>query len=230
MTQCTRTFSILALLLLISCSEQMTTTQKDALAGTALGAGLGAIIGSQSGKAGVGTAIGAAAGALAGGALGGSMEANEKRLQEQQARIKAQEKQLEENRRLIRELKRRGADARLSDRGVVVNFPDVLFRFNSASLTKDAYRQTAEMAEVLKTIPNRRIFVEGHTDSTGSLAYNQHLSEDRAWAVADALVKEGVEKRRIFIKGFGETDPIASNATATGRRRNRRVEIIISNQ
>lgn len=223
--------SLAILTLLAGCSQQggVTTTGKGALTGGALGAGLGAIIGSQSGNAGAGVAIGTAAGLLAGGAMGSAVEGRDRQIAAQEDRINQQERVLEENRRLISELRNRGADVRSTDRGVVVNLPDVLFEFNKAALTDEARRTTRDIAGVIRTVPNRRIFVEGHTDSVGTLIYNQKLSESRAWSAADELVASGVSRDHVLVKGFGESAPIATNNTEAGRQRNRRVEVIIGN-
>ena len=76
----------------------------------------------------------------------------------------------------------------------------------------------------------RKILVEGHTDSVGTVNYNLRLSENRARSVADQLVNSGVPRRSVSTRGFGEGDPIASNRAESGRKRNRRVEVIIENR
>ncbi|HHB12864.1 MAG TPA: OmpA family protein, partial [Chromatiales bacterium] len=83
------------------------------------------------------------------------------------------------------------------------------------------------VAVVLKKYKDTRLRVVGHTDSTGSARYNQLLSQQRAQAVADVLIRDGVPATRITVIGRGENDPIASNATPEGRAQNRRVEILI---
>lgn len=219
-------------LLLVGCAQQggVTTTGKGALTGGALGAGLGAIIGSQSGNAGAGVAIGTAAGLLAGGAMGSSIESQDRQISSREQSISRQEQVLQENRRLIEELRSKGTDARSTDRGVLVNLPDVLFEFGSAKMTQGARRTAKDISDVIKTVPSRHIYVEGHTDSVGTLSYNQKLSENRAWSVADSLVANGVGRDHVLVKGFGENNPISSNATESGRQRNRRVEVIIGNR
>lgn len=217
--------------LLAGCEgERLGAREKGALAGGALGAGLGAIVGNQFGSPGAGVAIGAGFGALTGGLIGNEIQGQEAALSERDARLSAQERQLEENRRLIAALRGKGADVRATDRGVVVNLPDVLFEFNSARLTGDSLRTIREIADVAHTAADRRISVEGHTDSIGSIAYNKRLSVDRARSVADELVASGVPSRGLLVRGLGESEPIASNATAAGRARNRRVEVIIENR
>ncbi len=221
---------VLACVFLFGCENaQFGKREAGALTGGALGAGLGAIIGNQTGHAGPGVAIGAAAGALTGGLVGNAMDKQDRAVADMDRRITERDQMIAENRRIIDELKRRGADVRLTDRGVVVNLPDVLFEFNRADLRPDARRAASEIASVVRRYPERRISVEGHTDSVGSISYNQQLSEDRARTVASELVRDGVERSRIRTIGYGESDPIASNRTPEGRQRNRRVEVILEN-
>jgi outer membrane protein OmpA-like peptidoglycan-associated protein len=223
--------SLVLCLAFVACQTgyQPTAQDKGTAAGGILGAGLGAIVGNQTGDPGAGVAIGAAVGALTGNLIGRKVDHQHAALDEQDARLQMQNRQIEENQRIIDELKRRGADVRTTDRGVVVNLPDVLFQFDSARLTSDAVRAAAEIAEVANQYRERRIAVEGHTDSLGTVAYNQRLSEERARSVAYELTNRGLDRSRISIIGHGEIDPIASNETEHGRSRNRRVEVILEN-
>lgn len=205
------------------------TTEKGALTGGALGAGLGAIVGSATGNAGAGTAIGAASGLLVGGAVGSGLNQREQQLSQRERTLAEQERILAENRRLIEELRGRGLDVRDTARGVAVNLPDVLFEFGKSNLTSEARNTTRNISDVLRSVSGRDVYVEGHTDSVGSDEFNQRLSERRALAVADQLSASGVAKQSIFVRGFGKREPIASNATSSGRQRNRRVEVIIGN-
>jgi len=224
-------FSALFLLVLTACSSlQLSNRETGTLGGTAVGAGLGAIIGSATGDAGVGTAIGAGIGALSGAILGNEVDKKELEDANEEARLAENERILAENRKLIEQLKNQGQDVRLSDRGVVVNIPDVLFGFNRHDLTPLAQETVQEIAEVLRGSADRAISVEGHTDSVGTMRYNQDLSLKRARSVARQLEEEGISRSRLFVRGFGEGDPIASNMTDSGRARNRRVEIIIENE
>lgn len=216
--------------LCIGCQGQgLGATETGALGGGALGAGLGAIIGNQVGSTGAGIAIGGAMGALTGGLIGNQIDATDKSITERDQRISAQERELQENRRLIEELKASGLDVRTTDRGVVVNLPDVLFQFGSARLTEHARNSVSEIARVIKSHEGRKVSVEGHTDSVGTVQYNLTLSEDRARSVADGLANSGVNRRKLSVRGFGESRPITSNNTESGRSRNRRVEVIIEN-
>ena len=221
----------ICVLLFSGCENaQFGAREKGALGGAALGAGLGAIVGNQTGHAGAGVAIGSAFGAIAGGLVGNEVDKQDQASSEREVRLDQQDREIEENRRLIEQLKSRGVDVRSSSRGVVANLPDVLFEFDSAKLTMDAVGVAGEVADVVRDLRGRRISVEGHTDSVGTVAYNQKLSEERARSVADELVNHGVSGNTIRVRGFGESDPIASNNTESGRRRNRRVEVVIENR
>lgn len=222
-------YLIIGLLVCGACAQAPNKATTGALTGAGLGAGLGAIVGSQRGHAGVGTAIGAAGGALGGALLGNSLDQSDQeteRIREKSDRLR---QTLEENRRLIEELRRRGADARDSKRGVVVNLPDVLFEFDNHRLTREAKNTIDDIADVLRGTRDRALSVEGHTDSVGTVTYNQRLSERRAQGVASELVIHGISSGRIEVRGFGEGRPIATNNTAAGRSRNRRVEVIVNN-
>lgn len=151
--------------------------------------------------------IGAAIGAAAGGALGNELDKQAGEL-------------------------RRDLD---TDIGVVntgselrVTMPqDLLFATDSAQLRGDLIADIRTVAFSLNDYPNSTVIVVGHTDSTGDAAYNQGLSERRAASVANVLRGEGVASGRLRTIGEGEAQPVASNATASGRAQNRRVEIII---
>lgn len=120
--------------------------------------------------------------------------------------------------------------AKKTARGMVVTIGDVLFDVGQARLKPQGMDNVRKLAEVLNTNPERTVMVEGFTDSTGSTAYNQELSERRATAVRDALVSMGVDRGRIQMRGYGESYPVASNKTAADRQLNRRVEIILSDE
>lgn len=212
-------------------NQRFGAREKGALGGAAAGAGLGAIIGSQSGRAGPGTAIGAGIGAIAGGLLGNEIDRQDDMLSDQDRRLDDTDREIEENRRLLAALRRGGADARRTERGIVVNIGDVLFEFDSANLTRRAEGTARAIAAAIsKEARGRNISVEGHTDSVGSVGYNQRLSETRARSVAEALAGNGIPRRVMAIRGYGESDPVASNSTESGRRLNRRVEVVIENR
>ena len=224
----------LSLLILTACSQNggydFGTTEKGALIGTAIGAGLGAIVGNQSGRAGEGVAIGSGLGAIAGGLLGNQQEGIEDKQDELENKLNTQSAQLEENRKLIEQLRSKGADARETDRGVVVNLPDVLFEFDRSELTSTARGTVQSIADVVKdTASSRKIEIEGHTDSVGSPVYNKELSARRAKSVALGLINNGVKRTQVLSRGYGESSPLVSNETSAGRARNRRVEVVIAN-
>ena len=114
-----------------------------------------------------------------------------------------------------------------TSRGLVISLSDILFDVNQATLKAGAANNVQKIAAILNQYPNYQISVEGHTDSQGSDAYNQSLSERRAAAVRTQLVAGGVAEGRITSKGFGESQPVASNDTPSGRQQNRRVEVIV---
>ena len=219
------------IMVLIGCEGggQFRSREKGALGGAAAGAGLGAIIGHGVGETGAGIAIGSGVGALAGALIGNEMDSREDRYNAQDRALNEQERQIEENRRIIDRLKSQGTDARLTKRGIVVNLPDVLFEFDSYQLTSASRGTVDQIADVLRDNSGRHVAVEGHTDALGTSEYNQRLSENRAREVSRALVQSGVHRGRVSTRGFGESRPLVSNSSASGRQRNRRVEVIIEN-
>lgn len=118
--------------------------------------------------------------------------------------------------------------ARKTDRGMVLTLGDVLFDTGRAELKPGAMRTIDQLARFMLENPERTVAIEGYTDSIGSDALNQALSERRAEAVRTALVYRGIDLRRISARGFGESNPVASNDSAAGRQQNRRVEVVIS--
>ncbi len=113
-------------------------------------------------------------------------------------------------------------------RGLIVNMSDVLFDTGKYSLRPLAREKLAKVAGIVSGHPGLRLDVEGHTDSVGGDEANQQLSEHRGAAVRDYLTKEGMAASSVTTKGFGKTQPVASNDTAAGRQLNRRVELVIS--
>ena len=114
-----------------------------------------------------------------------------------------------------------------TSRGLVISLSDILFDVNQATLKAGAASNVQKIAAILNQYPNYNISVEGHTDSQGSDAYNQSLSDRRAAAVRMQLISGGVPEARITSKGFGESQPVASNDAPAGRQQNRRVEVIV---
>lgn len=133
---------------------------------------------------------------------------------------------MERNQALETRLKELNAKA--TPRGLVITLGDVLFDVGRSTLLPEGLRRVDQLAAVLKEYPQRSALVEGFTDSTGSDGYNQTLSGQRADAVRTALMRQGIALERVSARGYGETSPVGSNATAEGRQLNRRVEIVLS--
>ena len=185
--------------------KKISRTAIGGVGGVVVGGLLGGLIGGKTGRI-----VGAGIGGIAGAAVGYTMDKQIKELKEQTAGS--------------------GVDVTETDNGqaILVNLPDgVTFDVGSATL-KPEFRATLDkVAESLIQYPNSLIDVYGHTDSTGSDSFNQTLSENRARTVMNYLITKGVPAARIRSQGFGETMPIADNATPEGRSKNRRVEIKI---
>jgi outer membrane protein OmpA-like peptidoglycan-associated protein len=113
-------------------------------------------------------------------------------------------------------------------RGLIVNMSDVLFDTAKFSLRPLAREKLAKVAGIVSGHPGLRLDVEGHTDSVGGDDYNQRLSEQRGESVRDYLVQQGMPVSSVTTRGFGKTQPVASNDTTAGRQQNRRVELVIS--
>jgi outer membrane protein OmpA-like peptidoglycan-associated protein len=115
-------------------------------------------------------------------------------------------------------------------RGLIVNMSDVLFDTAKFTLRPDAREKLAKVAGIVSGHPGLSLAVEGHTDNVGGDSYNQELSEQRGSAVRDYLTHQGMRPDSVTTKGFGKTQPVASNETASGRQQNRRVELVISGE
>ena len=121
--------------------------------------------------------------------------------------------------------------ARQTNRGMIFTLGSLLFKTNEATILPEARESLTKLASYLKAAPKRRIMIEGYTDNRGSLSLNRNLSERRAKNVEEALEKEGIDPDRIAeVRGFGPRYPVSSNHTAEGRQKNRRVEIVISEE
>lgn len=120
-------------------------------------------------------------------------------------------------------------NAKPTERGQVITFGDVLFDTAKSDLKSGARRDARQLAVFLAANPERKVRIEGFTDTVGNDAFNQKLSEQRADAVALALIQQGVDPSRITTRGYGEEYPVAGNSTASARQLNRRVEVIVSN-
>jgi outer membrane protein OmpA-like peptidoglycan-associated protein len=186
-----------------------TNTGKGALiggaGGGALGAGIGALAGGGKGAV-IGAGVGAAVGAGTGALIGHYMD----KQQEELAEVKAAK------------VERKGDE-------LVVKFNSaILFDTGKSDLKAQSQKDLSDFAVVLKKYPQTNLVIEGHTDSTGSSAVNQKLSEARAHAVVSFLEGQGVESSRLTALGYGETRPAADNTTEIGRAQNRRVQVNIA--
>lgn len=198
-------------LIIAGCVDATTGEPNRTRNGALIGAGIGAAAGAIAGDGSRGDEIlaGALVGGLAGGAIGS-------RLDRQAADLRAQ---LGDDRILIRN----------TGNELIVTLPqDILFDTNSAALRADLQSDIRSLGRNLNQYPDTTVQVIGHTDSEGSAAFNQDLSERRARSVAGVLLEQGVSGGRIVPIGRGEAQPVASNNSAEGRRQNRRVEIIIT--
>lgn len=176
--------------------------------GAAIGAGLGALAGIALGGGNDrrNALIGAGVGALAGGAIGSYMD-------QQEAELRAQ-------------LEGTGVGVtRSGDRIILIMPSNITFATDQDAVKAGFYPTLNSVALVLKKFNRTMVDVWGHTDSTGDDRYNYDLSERRAMSVANYLYGQGIDGRRFAVQGFGETQPVASNATEAGRAQNRRVEI-----
>ncbi|WP_050057553.1 OmpA family protein [Silvibacterium bohemicum] len=119
-------------------------------------------------------------------------------------------------------------ETRETARGLIVNMSDVLFDFNKYTLKTDAREKLAKVSGILLSYPGLNLQVEGYTDNVGTDEYNQKLSEERADAVRDYLQSQGVSQSNISAAGYGKSDPVADNSSASGRAENRRVQLVVS--
>jgi outer membrane protein OmpA-like peptidoglycan-associated protein len=117
-------------------------------------------------------------------------------------------------------------ETRDTPRGLVVIVPDSYF--HSTSLNPAVYGRLSNIASIVRAQPGLMLEIEGHTDDRGDAAYDERVSLDRANMIRNILVRQGVPQGNTYARGFGKTHPLASNATASGREQNRRVEITIS--
>ncbi len=188
------------------CSS-MSNTQQGALIGAGAGGAVGAVVGNATGSTARGAIIGAVVGGTAGAIIGSRMN----------DRAETLERELD------------NATIERVGEGILVTFDSgILFGFDSSSLQRDARINLGDLARVLaRDSDDYELLVAGHTDNTGSEAYNQSLSERRASAASDFLATQGISDRQIRIQGLGEMEPVASNETQTGQEANRRVEVAI---
>jgi len=203
-----RALSALALVSLMSMTgcASLSQTQEGAIIGGAVGTVLGGVIGNQTGSTARGAIIGAAVGGAAGALIGRQMDQQAETLEDELP----------------------GATVERVGEGIQVTFDSgILFGFDSYSLRDAARENLSNLAVSLNRFSDSELLIVGHTDSSGAEDYNQRLSENRAGAARDYLVRQGVDASRIRAMGLGETEAIATNDTEIGQQENRRVEVAI---
>jgi outer membrane protein OmpA-like peptidoglycan-associated protein len=198
---------IIAIAIVLGGCKNMNKTTKGAIIGTAGGAAAGAVIGKAAGNTALGAIIGATVGGVTGAVIGRKMD---KQAKEIENRVP-------------------GAKVERVGEGIVVEFEEkVLFGFDRSELNPSSETNLNKLVTVLNEYPDTNIEIQGHTDSKGTDSYNASLSERRATAVASYLRNRGVNSSRVSTKAFGESAPIASNDTESGRAQNRRVDFLIT--
>jgi len=202
--------SVAAAVLLATGCADMSERQKGTAVGAGVGAGVGAAVGSVTGgKAGTGALIGGALGAVAGNLWS----------------------KRQEDRRRAMEQATQGTNvevSRTADNQLKINIPnDISFDVGSAAIKPQLRAVLDPFASSLQGDPSAQITIVGHTDSTGSDAFNNKLSIERADSVRDYIVTRGVAAGRVSTAGRGDREPIADNNTDAGRAKNRRVEIFL---
>jgi outer membrane protein OmpA-like peptidoglycan-associated protein len=211
-----RRFSIVAAAALLSstaaCVTNPETGEREFQTRTAVGAGIGALggylLGDLIGGSRTAQILGAGIGAIGGGAAGQYMDRQERRLRQQTAGTGI-------------EIDRQGDE-------LVLRMPEgITFAYNRSDIQPQFQGTLDQVAATLQEYRSTAIDIYGHTDSSGSDAYNQTLSEQRAQSVANYLTSRGIDRVRLATRGYGESQPIADNSTESGRAANRRVELRI---
>jgi len=204
--------SLLTLGLLSGCASTVSSDSgwnnkaKGAAIGAAVGVVTGLITGDDATERRQHAMVGAGIGALAGTAVGAYMDAQQSKLD--------------------RELAGTGVGVVRDGDELILTMPsNITFATNSAEVKSEFHTVLGSVAQVLAEYDKTYIDIAGHTDSSGSHAYNQTLSEQRAMSVGTLLVNRGVQNVRVVAQGRGETQPVADNASASGRAQNRRVDL-----
>jgi outer membrane protein OmpA-like peptidoglycan-associated protein len=212
-TSINRIFAVLiAATVLFGCdaTRNASNKQKGAVIGATGGAVIGGVVGNQvgDGNTALGAIIGGVVGGAAGAYIGDRMDKQAQRIEEEIP----------------------GAEVERVGEGINVTFDEtsgVYFATDKYNIEGQSREALNKLAGIFKEYPNTNILVEGHTDSTGSDAYNLTLSKNRAQAVTNFLVNEGISSGRIETKWYGESQPKYDNSTVEGRAKNRRVELAI---
>jgi outer membrane protein OmpA-like peptidoglycan-associated protein len=190
----------------LSACAMLNKKEQGAIVGAGVGGAVGAVVGNQVGSTAKGAIVGAVVGGVAGTIIGHQMDQQAKELKQNIA----------------------GATVERVGEGIQVTFASgLLYDIDSDHIRFEAADNLRTLAASLGKYPNTDLLIVGHTDSTGTSAYNQGLSERRAQAASDFLVTQGVTSGRLRTSGRGENEPVATNSTDAGRQLNRRVEIAI---
>lgn len=193
-------------MLLTSC-ESLNNTQKGGAIGAGGGAAAGAIIGKMTGNTALGAVIGAAVGGTAGVLIGKKMDKQAEEIKTELPNVKVE---------------------RVEEKIIVEFNSAVLFGFDQSNLTTEAKKNLDDLVIILNKYPDTDIEIQGHTDNTGTAEYNQKLSRTRADNVGNYLVEHSIKSERITAIGYSFRVPKYDNATAEGRKQNRRVEFVIT--
>lgn len=206
------TVLVLTFGLVVGCNatKNANNKQKGAVIGATGGAVVGGVIGNNVGKGNtvLGAIIGAAVGGVAGGYIGTRMDRQAERIEEEIP----------------------GAEVTRVGEGINVTFTQdagIYFDTNKSAVKGASATTLNKLADIFKEYPKSNVLVEGHTDSAGPEDYNWGLSQKRAESVTDYLVAQGIDKSRFTTKWYGENQPKATNETAEGKAKNRRVELAI---
>lgn len=197
---------ILAITLVTAGCSSLSRTEKGAIIGAGAGGAIGGVIGNQTGSTARGAIIGAAVGGVVGAIIGNQMD-----------------KQAEELAQNIP-----GATVTRVGEGIAVTFASgLLYDFDSDRIRAEAAQNLRNLAASLDKYPNTDLLIVGHTDADGPDSYNWDLSERRASSAASYLATQGVARARLRTAGRGETEPVATNDSESGKQQNRRVEVAI---
>ncbi len=204
-------FMCMALITGCSATRNANKKQKGAVIGATGGAVIGGVLGNNLGKGNntaLGAIIGAVVGGVAGGYIGDRMDRQAERIEEEIP----------------------GAEVKRVGEGINVTFNEdagVYFDTNKSIVKGTSAATLDKLAGIFKEYPKSMVLVEGHTDSAGSDEYNMKLSQQRAESVTNYLIAQGIDSGRFTTKWYGESQPVGDNATAEGRAKNRRVELVI---
>lgn len=205
--------SLCAICFLTACADNQ---QNNTLAGTGIGAAVGAGVGNLISKNSKGTAIGAGVGALLGGAVGYQFGS---KIRQALTGIPAESGVTVAD-----------AQPNQPNSPIIITVPEkVMFESGSSYLKNDPFTQNtlSKISQAIQSQNYSQVLVIGHADRTGTPAKNQQLSQDRASSVGGYLARTGVDSRRVRAEGHGSNEPVADNATVSGRAQNRRVEIVV---